>query len=155
MQTEFNFAGFNFPRYVVRMACGPSALRKKWSGRKVCGEYFHAPKPNNAEGRGFYLDDAGQPFTRWQWADEVVNLRHTGWFCDEHQDSKIRGIVALLPHGRFLAGYSMGEHMASSIDADIYTDIESAARAADSLAENAADTERDYQASQQTEENEA
>lgn len=26
----FTFAGFQWPRHLARMACGPAALRKKW-----------------------------------------------------------------------------------------------------------------------------
>lgn len=43
----------------------------------------------------------------------------------------------------------MGEGMASEIDADLYDDITDAAQAADSLAENAADREREYQEEEQ------
>lgn len=147
MKHQFTFAGFGWPRYVARMACGPAALRRKWAGRKVCGEYYHAPKPEEAgTGRGFYLGSDGQPFTRWKWADDVVDLRHTGWFCDDFQDAKIRGIVVYLPHGLYLAGWSMGEGMASSVDADLYDTPEAAARAADRMAEHVADCEREYQA---------
>lgn len=148
----FTFAGFQWPRHVARMACGPAALRKKWSVRKMCGEYYHAPHPESAgTGRGFYLDSDGQPFTRWQWCDDVegVCIDHTGWFCDEYGDGgKIRGIVVSLSHGRFLAGWSMGEGMASSVDADIYASAEDAAYAADSMAERAAESEREYQEQQ-------
>lgn len=153
--TPFNFAGFQWPRYVARMACGPAQLRKKWEGLKFCGEYYHAPKPENAgTGRGFYLDSNGQPFTRWKWCDEVsgVYIDHTGWFCDEYGDGgKIRGIVAALPHGRFLAGWSMGKGMASTVDAEVYDTAEDAAYVADSMAESAAEREREYQAGQDQE----
>jgi len=147
----FTFAGFQWPRYLASMACGPAALRKKWT-RRVVGEYYHAPRPHQAgTGRGFYLDSDGQPFTRWQWCDDVpgVSINHTGWL-DEYGDDKIRGIVVSLPHGRFLAGWSMGEGMASTVDAALYTTAEAAAYAADCMAERAAEAEREYRA-QQTE----
>lgn len=152
---SFAFAGFQWPRYVATMACGPAALRKKWAGRKFCSEYSHAPRPQHAgKARGFYLASDGQPFTRWQWCDEVdgVHIRHTGWYCDDDQCDTIRGIVAALPHGRFLAGWSMGEGMASTIDANVYDTAEEAAYSADSMAERAAESEREYQSQQQEEE---
>ena len=144
---SFSFAGFQWPRKVARMACGARALREKKEARRHCGEYVHAPAPNNSSGRGFYLDDSGQPFTRWQWADEIsgAGIRHNGWYSDQYQDQTIRGIVAMLPHGRFLAGYAMGEHMAAAIDADIYSDIVDAARMADECARIAAEREMEYQ----------
>jgi len=145
--SRFIFAGFQWPRYVATLT--PLAqLRRQKETRKVCGGYYHAPVPNTHNGRGFYLSDAGQPFTRWEWCDNIegASIKHTGWWTDEHCDSKIRGIVVRLPHGRFLAGWSMGESMASSIELDVYDDIIDAARAADSIAENAAEREREYQA---------
>lgn len=147
LQTEFTFAGFAWPRYVANMATLQTLYKKK-AQRQFTGGYYHAPKPN-ASGRGFYLDDAGQPFTRWKWCDDVEgSIRHTGWFTDEYGDGeKIRGIVVYLPHGRFMAGWSMGEGMASSVDADLYDDETAAAFAADSMAETAAEKEREYQES--------
>ena len=150
---RFAFAGFQWPRYVATLT-PLSGLRKKRELRKVCGGYYHAPTPNSNNGRGFYLDDAGQPFTRWQWADDVegAHISHSGWFTDDYGDSeKIRGIVILLPHGRYMAGWSMGEGMASTIEPGVFDDIVDAARVADSIAENAADHEREYQAQQETE----
>ena len=147
---RFAFAGFQWPRYVATLT-PLSGLRKKREGRRFTGGYYHAPKPNANNGRGFYLSDAGQPFTRWQWADDVegASIRHTGWWTDDYGDSeKIRGIVILLPHGRYMAGWSMGKGMASTIEPGVFDDIVDAARVADSIAENAADNEREYQATQ-------
>jgi len=147
---QFAFAGFQWPRYVATLT-PLSGLRKKREMRKVCGGYYHAPLPNANDGRGFYLDDAGQPFTRWQWADDVegAHISHSGWFTDDYGDSeKIRGIVILLPHGRYMAGWSMGEGMASIIEPGVFDDAVEAAHAADSIAENAADNEREYRVTQ-------
>src|SRR5690606_19227724 len=87
----------------------------------------------------------------WQWCDEVdTSIRHNGWFTDDQQDETIRGLVVRLPHGRMLAGWSMGEHMASEIDSTrVYDDEREAARAADALAERVAEREREYRASDQ------
>jgi hypothetical protein len=147
---EFSFAGFTWPRYVAVMAQGRAAMKHKRELRKVCGGYYHAPTPNASRGKGFYLNDAGQPGSRWKWADDVApcNIRHKGWYCDEYQDQTIRGIVILLPHGRYLAGWSMGEGMASAVDSTLYTDAVEAAHAADEEARIAAEREREYQAEQ-------
>ena len=145
LETQFTFAGFTWPRYVANMAT-LQTLREKKEQRKYTGGYYHAPTPN-ANGRGFYLGDAGQPFARWKWCDDVArSINHTGWFCGDY-GSKIRGIVVYLPHGRFLAGWAMGEGMTASVDADLYDDETSAAHAADLMAENAAEKEREYQES--------
>lgn len=144
LEPQFTFAGFTWPRYVANMAT-LQTLRNKKEQRRYTGGYYHAPKPN-ASGKGFYLDSDNQPFTRWKWCDDVAqSIRHTGWFCDEYGGSeKMRGIVVCLPHGRFMAGWSMGEGMASSVEEDIYDDETSAAYAADSMAENAAEKEREF-----------
>lgn len=143
LEKEFSFAGFDFPRYVYQVPGGIAGLRKKHSLRKSCGPYYTAPKPNSA-GYSFYLD-SDFTLARWKWADETdARIDHTGWYTDEHGDAdKIRGLVVLLPHGCFLAGWSMGENMISFVEREIYTDETEAAYAADSLAEYAAEKERE------------
>ena len=144
LNLAFVFAGFAWPRYLARMACGPSELRAKWAGRAFCGEYYHEPKPGHAGGgRGFYLDGAGQPFTRWVWCDDVpnVSIDHTGWWCSSDCDDKIRGLVASLPHGRFMAGWSLGLKMASEVSTAMYDTAQEAAYAADAAAKYVADSE--------------
>jgi hypothetical protein len=76
-----------------------------------------------------------------------VRIDHHGWFTDSiFQEDTIRGVVLRLPHGRgFLAGWSMGKGMASKISRRIYPDEVNAAHAADSMAEAAAEAEREYQ----------
>ena len=146
LETQFNFAGFAWPRYLADMAIGINAMKKKRETRNICVGYYHAPKPTANHGRGFYLDDAGQPFSRWVWADEVVDsgIRHTGWFGDDFgAGDKVRGIVARISHGRYLAGWSLGEGMASGIEPTIYDSAQDAARMADELAREVAENMRE------------
>ena len=141
---RFTFAGFLWPRYVATLT-RIDGLRAKRETRKFTGGYYHSPKPNAPDGTVFYLDDAGQPFTRWRWCDDIdSSIRHTGWWFDDDCNDKIRGIVILLPHGRYMAGWSMGEHMASAIEPGIFDDIDEAARMADEHARCAAEHEREY-----------
>lgn len=135
---EFSFAGFTWPRYVATLAQGPAALRRQRGIRKVCGGYFHAPRPNDSSGRGFYLGDAGQPAPRWGFTDAE-------YYCDRDCHDTIRGIILRLPHGRFLAGYSRGEGMASGVDGTVYTDEDEARYAADEEARIAAERQREYE----------
>ena len=144
---RFTFAGFLWPRYVATLT-SLNALRAKRESRKHCGDYYHSPKPNAPDGTVFYLDDAGQPFTRWRWCDDIdSSIRHTGWWFDDDCNDKIRGIVILLPHGRYMAGWSMGEGMASTLEPGVFEDIEDAARMADEHARCAAEHEREYRES--------
>jgi len=79
-------------------------------------------------------------------------MEHNGWYCDTFFGSKIRGLVFRLPKSRgFLAGWTMGEGMASAVECDIYETERQAAYAADSMAESAAAKEREYQETQEAE----
>jgi hypothetical protein len=146
----FHFASFAWPRYVATLPRGGMAKRLERYKKPICGPSYHAPKPEDAgKGTGFYHESSCSPFRlRWSYCDEVPTVRvtHTGWFCDEYQDQKIRGLVFRLPKSRgFLAGWTMGESMASTVECDIYETEREAAYAADSLAESAAEKEREYQ----------
>lgn len=112
---ESTFAGFNYPRYIAALPRGSVADRLARRSPVVCGKtYQPAPDPVGGRGtlaRGFYLGDGSQPFTRWDWCDDVDDrILHTGWFADPDGDGdKVRGIVVRLSHGRgFLAGWAMG-----------------------------------------------
>lgn len=140
------------PEHVIPLFRGSVQKRLKdakyWRARGYklsgpCGPY-HGRSDAGTESRSFYLDSDFMPGLRYQWADDIVNLRHTGWFADQFQDEKIRGMVFTLPHGRgFLAGWSMGEGMISALETYIYADQESAAYAADSTAEHIAELNRE------------
>ncbi len=85
-----------------------------------------------------------------QYADKVLNLRHTGWYADrEFQENVIRGIVAQLPaRGReenWIAGYEDSDSESCVFYMDLFHDKESAARYADSCAEQLAEKESEYQ----------
>ncbi len=146
------FAGLSLHRNCTPAAFGLKAIREKWSNKNRLPLYRYVPYRSNQKLKnfGFYIDghwDETCPFSRWVWADKVEDARipHTGWWVDEANDEKVRGIVFLLPHGRCLAGYSFGEHMVTYADLDsIYDSAEDAAQAADSLAERAAEVEQEY-----------
>ena len=153
---SFDFAGFTWPRYVATLPSG--TLRQRLQDRRsgCTGDYYHAPTPNNREGRGFYLTAREACGLRYTYADEVSGsgIRHSGWFTDrDGMGETIRGIVLRLPRGRgFLAGWTMGEGMASSVDySPVFDNETDAALCADSMAENAAERERECQAQWETE----
>ena len=138
--------------------CPMGQLKERRGKNRTCGPYYTTRKliAGPHPGRSFYLDSDFAPGLRWQWCDDVtIRIDHSGWFTDEYGDGyKIRGIVFRLPRSRgFLAGWSMGIGMASEIDCTIYDDEIVAAYAADSMAEDVADREREYQ--EQNEEDEA
>lgn len=152
----FNFASLQWPRYYAILPRGSIARRLERYKNPVTGNYYGAPTPRGTE-RGnrdaymsFYLGSDFMPGLRWQWCDDIRgDIQHTGWFTDEYQDTKIRGLVFRLPHGRgFLAGWSMGESMASELYSHIWDDERDAAAAADDMARDAAEREREYQEEQ-------
>lgn len=148
---EFSWAGFDFPKFAWTLPRGSKAKRIQDHKNPVCGPYYCAPKPNDTGGTSFYLDSDFMPGLRWQWCDDVTSsIRHTGWYTSEYGDGdKIRGLVLRLPKSRgFLAGWSMGESMASGVEYTIYATEHEAAIAADGIAENVAKTEREYQAAE-------
>lgn len=97
--------------------------------------------------KSFYLDSDFAPNLRWEWADEIADeIEHKGWFTDPEGDGDtIRGVVFFLTHKRgCLAGWSMGEEMASLIDtSDTYDCPTDAAMVANEMARDAAEEERE------------
>jgi hypothetical protein len=133
-------------------------IRARNSG--ITGPYYFTPGPvitgrhNAPEGFAGYLTGnqiAEGSFARLRVrrADDIIRLRHSGWFTDEHCDETMYGVVATLPRSRgFLAGWSLGEGMATSFSRDIHATAEDAARAADEEARIAAEKEREYRANE-------
>jgi len=123
-----------------------------------CGPYTFARQPLRGAGdrcKGFtgYLSSDGSEVNegtmvrlRVEKASDIISLRHSGWYCDEECHGIMYGVVAILPRSRgFLAGWSLGEGMATSFDGFVWDTIEDAARAADEEARVAADREREFQ----------
>lgn len=84
-------------------------------------------------------------------ASDIVDLRYTGWYADDHCDATIRGVVGSLTHGRFLAGWDHSDCDGGPwFDTSRIYDCErDAARAADSEAESVAESERERDAAYQ------
>jgi hypothetical protein len=97
-------------------------------------------------------------------ADEISNIRHTGWFTSEFQDEKLRGVVYQLParNGRpqYVPGYAdpcnegaarlwLGDIIEGERGDDHETDKRDAAYRADEIAEKCAKEEREYNAAWQ------
>lgn len=146
---ESTFAGFNYPRYIAALPRGSVADRLASRSPVVCGKTYQpgpAPVESGAGRRFFYLGDGSEPFGRWTWCDEVDDrIDHTGWFTDHYGDSdKARGLVVNLGRGRgYLAAWSLGDGMAGEVCRQVYADAVDAARAADSMAEEAAEMMQD------------
>lgn len=143
-------------RYKAYRLDGFTAVRALTEARNTT-EHSHATPYINPE---FYREPArGYPTGAFRWiekvsklnwrlvgyADEIVNLCHRGWYCDELFDDVYRGIVYRLPNGRFLYGYADPWNDDSALIAnDIATDETDAARSADHVAQRFAETDMDH-----------
>lgn len=76
---------------------------------------------------------------------EIMGRNHTGWFCDDYHNEAVIGIVAGLPHGRFLAGYRLTMSDERVYFGEIFDDESDAAHMADEHARVIAEQEREYQ----------
>lgn len=126
---------------------------------KTFGGYFgtasHGFNPGPRKGERMPVltsfDAASLPVRDVRFADEVESARieHQGWFADSEgygDRGVIRGIVARLPHGRFLSGYHWsdnGEYVLFIGPGQVFDDESSAARDADHEAERYAEMCRD------------
>lgn len=128
-------------------------LEDRLRSRRFVGPYYWRPSAPNT-GRGFYMgagmevDRAGSTFRlRIEEANKHLSGRASNvlaYWCDEFGDTTLTPIIARLPHVRgFLAGWTMGEGMASALDPSIYDTAECAAYAAHSMAAGDAEKERD------------
>ncbi len=89
-----------------------------------------------------------EPFRNARWCDTVLSrIGHGGWYTDDdgHSGETVRGMVLSLSHARFVAAAVWTGCDVVDIDrSTIYDCEDEAARAADGLAERAAEQERDY-----------
>lgn len=104
------------------------------------------PRYTSASSRAYYCDTFDDYRVAGR-ADEVLrSIRHSGWYTDDDGDSgTLAGYVVRLPHGRLIPATRHSEWCGVTLyPLDSYDDPEECARAADSYAEQAADSERDY-----------
>lgn len=90
-----------------------------------------------------WYSHTGEQFRDERFCDDVARIGHTGWFTDTFRDEKARGIVARIPHGRFIAGYHWSSNGERVYSPEVYDDETEAARAADSHAESFAEAARE------------
>lgn len=138
--------------------------RKLKSTPQICG-YPHPDRPcefqrtpilaPNGTGRPFRTGSSLVQWHEWPafrrvgYADEIVRLRHRGWFVsDSTQDEVARGEVYRLPHGRFIAAVAdpFNDGPAMLYLGEVFTDETEAARTADSIAETYAEEVREHDA---------
>jgi hypothetical protein len=107
----------------------------------------------NGEGRArvpvWHSADEGPYFRNERDAHGITHSNHRGWYTDADEyggDELAIGIVASLPHGRFLAGYRLTMNDERVYFPEIHDTEEDAARMADEHARIIAEQESEYQA---------
>lgn len=96
----------------------------------------------------WYMHEGEDCFRRVRDAHEIVRLDHTGWYtdADENGGNELAiGIVASLPHGRFLAGYRLTVNGERVFFPSLFIDERDAARMADEHARVIGEEESEYQ----------
>jgi len=122
-----------------------------WRGARhwTLGNYAAAYCSGVNQGAGNWYSHGGEQFRNERDACEVLRMRHTGWYTDSYQDGLAIGIVASLPHGRFIAGYRWTDNDERVYFDDVFTNEDDAAHMADEHARVFAEHCRD---SEETEE---
>ncbi len=102
----------------------------------------------NGEGyarRAVWYCHTGEQFRNERDCDRISDARidHTGWFTDVDGDEKAIGIVGLLSHGRYIAGYRWTSNDERVYFDEVFDNEVDAARMADQHAEHFADIQRE------------
>lgn len=108
---------------------------------------FATLKSHSGFGQGqgsWYATDWESALSRESRADEIVDLRHNGWYTDVDQEETAYGIIVRLPHGRIIAGYKWTANDETVYYPKIFTEEKDAARMADEHARVFAEECREY-----------
>lgn len=73
-----------------------------------------------------------------------LHISHNGWFANADDSATVCGIVARLPHNRWMAGYYSNDNGERVYLAQVFKDLTDAANAADDEAERVAEDEKEY-----------
>lgn len=149
MRADFDSRPTRYPH------CPEAMKPRTWRDVRAYGLHSYAAAfglasrgSNDGRPALYSFDDASMPVRSIRFADEVLDgIRHRGWFADEggHGDcGVVRGIVAALPHGRFLSGYHWTDNGEFVLFLDqVFSDSEECARDADGEAGRYAETLRE------------
>ena len=101
---------------------------RSWTLKNYACTYVHGL---HAAADGTWYTHGGEYFRNERDACDVVRFNHSGYYTDVHQDGLAIGIVASLPHGRFIAGYRWTDNDERVWYPTVFDDEEDAARMAD------------------------
>lgn len=137
----------------TRLQSGDWRGARKWTMKNYAAAYCSGIN-QGFDGAGHarsavWYSHHGEQFRNERDAGDVIRLRHTGWYTDNYQDDTAVGIIASLPHGRFIAGYRWTGNDERVYFDDVFTNEDDAARMADEharvFAENCRDSEEEIE----------
>jgi hypothetical protein len=101
---------------------------------------------NTEKRRPIWSTFAGPRFRNEEKIHDVreLNIRHSGWYADADCSATVCGIVARLPHDRWMAGYYSSENGERVYLARVFDTLEEAAQEADDEARRIAEDEKEY-----------
>lgn len=128
--------------------------REAFRLKYVTGRYSAYNPPHESHGNHHvrWVEDTNRAGLRWVgFSDEIISMRHTGWYCDNYMESTMRGAVWQLPARDsvplFVYGYCDPYNDGAACISFDHTDCkEDAARWGDSFAESVAEDAREYDA---------
>lgn len=137
-----------------------------WRGARRWTMYGYESAYSNGLDQGFngregnktpvWYSHGGEQFRNERDANDIVHSLDNGWFTDSDQSETAIGIVASLPHGRFIAGYRWTSNDERVYFPDVHDDENDAARMADEharvFAESAREDSERFDAMQNAEE---
>lgn len=134
--------------------CPEHAKPKSWrdirgtnhkSVSAYCGGLSQGFESTGAYKTPVWYCHTGEQFRGERYTDDVkdAHIRHTGYFTDTDCREKSRGIVARLPHNRYIAGYHWSSNDERVYFPDVHNDETSAAYAADEHARVFAESARE------------
>jgi hypothetical protein len=130
---------------ILRMMAGDWRRARNWTMKNYAAAYCSGINQGFDGESPIWYSHSGAQFRNERDACDVVRLQHTGWFTDRYQDETAVGIIASLPHGRFIAGYRWTSNDERVYFDDVFTNEDDAARIADEharvFAENCRDNE--------------
>ena len=129
----------------TRLQAGDWRGARNWTMKNYAAAYCSGINQGFDGESPFWYSHGGEQFRNERDACEVLRMRHTGWFTDNYQDETAVGIIASLPHGRFIAGYRWTSNDERVYFDEVFTNEDDAARMADEharvFAENCRDSE--------------
>jgi len=114
----------------------PPSTQCDWRKMRACGyhnvrQYCADLSQGRNGGDTVWYTHTGEAFRNERDADDIVSRLPSGWFTDNDQNDKAVGIVASLPHNRFIAGYRWTCNDERVYFGEVFTDEDDAARMAD------------------------